>query len=420
MPSGSAFSNIIGPVVSNIPSAVEPAESPYWRFVVTDNDSRLLTFLDRIAIDRTVTYALDQPAVATGSVPSDEPEINILHTDGDPFLAEGTRLLYGFRREVQSPGIYAWIIRFAGRIEQLQDVAESDNAMSHYSAFDPWRYLNSRVIRNSEGGLVGQNGISWDDTRIDVIVGSLLEWSKDADGNTFIDAGPDYGGTGWWDGTIQALDQIDINFQQGMTIGEAWTQLTSNSLCDIVLTPVWDPLNRPGILCDLNVYAQAGQIVDEAIFAWDKPSRSLIGLDRLVDGTARANNIKFWAGQAGSGTGGQSIPVQSDAVSKAKYETYWGTQFWPAQNVARAVEALAAAQLELRKDGKRTVSFTPAPERSPLLFQEYFLGDRVKVYASDRFREELAGYQRVYGIPLTIADDATETITGMLTSVNGT
>lgn len=421
MPSGSAFSNIIGPVVANVPTAVTLPESPYWRFVITDLDTNVLTFLDTLASNRQVTFLLNQAAVANGTVPSDEPEINILHTDGYPFLAEGIRLLYGFRREVQGVGsdgetTYAWIIRYAGRIEQINDVAESDNSLSTYTAFDPWRYLNSRPIRNSEGGLVGAAGISWDDTRIDVIIGSLLEWSRGTDGNMFIDAGPDYGGTAFWDGTIEALDQIDINFPQSTMLGEAITQLTSNDLCDVVLTPVWDPINRPGILCDLSIYAQAGATVDEAIFAWDKPGRSLVGVDRLEDGTARANNVKFYAGQGGSGPGGSSIAVQTDATSESLYGPYWAQQMFPAQQVANAVQALAAAQLELRKNGKKTVSFTPAPERSPLLFQEYGLGDRVRVYASDRFRQDLAGYQRIYGIPLVIADDATETITNMLTS----
>lgn len=419
--SSSADSNAIE-VQANVPAAVEICEGPLWRFVVTDLDCAPITWLERLARNRTVTYVLNGASVATGTVPSDDPRINIPHTDGDPYLAEGNRLLFGFRYEPQAPGISAWIVRFAGIIMQLEDGADADNSDTPYTAYDPWQYLRSRPVRNGPDfsyTLPGVDGSSYTDTRIDVIVGQILRNTIVTDGPVFIDAGTAYGGTAYWGGVIEACDQIDINFQQGSTVGDAWDELVSSNQADIVLTPIYDPDRRPGYTHELSIFQQAGAIIDDAIFSWDKVPRNAIGVSRLLEGSARANSVKFWSGQGGTAPGGQTIPVQTDATSEAKYGSYWGMQFFPGNNVPAAVEALAAAQLSIRKNGRQTVTISPSPDCATALFQQFNLGDRVPVYASDRMRAELSGYQRIYGIPISIADDATETIERMLASKEG-
>lgn len=419
--SASADSNEIT-VQANVPAAVEICEAPPWRFAITDLDCEVITWLDRLARQRTVTFVLNAPAIATGTVPSDDPRINIEHTDGDPYLAEGTRLLFGFRLEPQSSGISAWIVRYAGIILQVEDSAQQDNADTAYTALDPWQYLRSRPVRNGpdfDYTLPGVDGSSYTDTRIDVIAGQILRNTIVTDGPVFIDAGSSYGGTAFWGGTIEACDQIDINFQQGTNVGDAWDQLVGSNQADFVLTPIWDPIRRPGYTHELSIFQQAGAIVQDTIFGWDKVPRNLIGISRLYEGSGRANNVKFYAGQGGTALNGQTIPVQVDAASVAKYGEYWGFQFFPGQNVAAAVEALAAAQLDIRKNGRQTVVMSPSPDCSTALFQAFFLGDRVPVYASARLRDTLTGYQRIYGIPISIADDSTETIERMLASKEG-
>lgn len=406
-----ALSDPFGPITT-IPPAANPYVAPLWKFVVTDIDSVVLTMLDKLASQRMVTYTLNQPAVSEGLVPSDNPEVNILHTDGYPFLSEGRRLLLGFRREGGSP---PWVIRFAGIIMQVEDSPPNqDISYSHYTAYDPWQLMLRRpVVNYITGKLPGPKGISWDDTRGDVIAGQVLRNTIAWHGNSFIDAGPDYGGTSFYTGTLQPTLQMDINFAQGTSVGDAWVQLVETSTMDIVLTPIYDPVNRPGYLCELNVYDQAGTNQDEAIFAWDLPSRSLTGISDLFDGTQRANVVQLFAG-----TGGVPATKVSDATSIAAYQEYWQTQFLPGRNVKEAVNAMALEMLSLQKNGQQTVTISPAPERAPLPFTEYFLGDRVPVYASSNLRQAVSGYQRIYGIPIEIADDATERIRQLLTSEN--
>ena len=249
-----------------------------------------------------------------------------------------------------------------------------------------------------------------------MIVGELLKNTIVNNGTCGLDMGVTYGGTVFWGGTIVACLPLDINFQQGLSVGEAWQQLTNNYDCDIIITPIYDPINRPGYLGEVSVVPQAGIERDNAIFAWDLPSQSLVQISRLYDGTLRANKVKFFAGQGGTALGGQSVPVQTDAASVAKFGEYWRQQFFPGQNVAGVVQLLAQAELAFSANGRQTVTISPAPERSPHPFDEYYLGDRVPVYASNRLRAVLSGYQRVYGIPVTIGDDGTETVQQLLTT----
>lgn len=400
-----------------IPAADLPYRSPAWRFVVLDLITfEVLSFLDVLATSRAVTYTLDDATQAQMVVPSDSPEVNIPwpDPDDDPFLSEGSRTLLGLRRD--GPPEAPWTPRFHGIIMQLEDTAQTDNAYSHLTAWDPWKYLMARPVCKADGSLPGVNGLSFTATRIDVVLGTLLANTIDNQGVTGIDLGLDYSGTAYYAGTIEMLPEIDINFQQGLSVGEAWQQLTNQNDCDIILRAIYDPINRPGYLVEGSIYAQAGADRDDAIMAWNMPSRSLVQISRMQDGTLRANKVKFFAGQGGLAPSGSGIPVQTDAPSVAKYGEYWRQQFFPSQNVAGIVTLLAQAEVALSKDGRETVTISPAPERSPHPFDDYFLGDRVPVYASSALRAPLAGYQRIYGIPLQIGDDATEQVQQLLTS----
>ena len=99
-----------------------------WRFVVTTLTGRLVTLLDRRSTARRIDYVLNKAAMATGTVPSDVPEINLVLGDGHTFLDEGVRNIYGFRKE---GGDTEWTVRFGGRVLQLGDSAdESTGAIS--------------------------------------------------------------------------------------------------------------------------------------------------------------------------------------------------------------------------------------------------------------------------------------------------
>jgi hypothetical protein len=369
-------------------------ESQPWRFVVTNLDGETMTFLDKLCSNREINRTLNAPMRINGSVPSDSPEVNIVTGDGSPWLSEGDRLLYCFRREGLEPGSHevSWVVRASGTILTVEDRGGPDAPVTDFEANDPWQVLYARPLRD-EFGLPPADGFHFNAPGNEIAF-QLLAMSELHDGPTRIDL---------LTGTVETTATVEIDFQQGMSVGEAFDALTATGTMDIVLEPIYDPIDKPGILCQINIYDHAGVDRHNAIFAWDKPSRSLVDLNRNRDGQQRANKLQYYIGQ-----GGPPVPLVTDAASVAKYGRYWDQQFFPGQEKAMAVEAFAEKQRSLRSDGLVTYTMSPAPERSPIPFVDYDIGDRVPIYGSRRLREAVFELKRVVSIPLVIGDDQME------------
>lgn len=428
-------------------------ESPYWRFLVTTLGTETLTVLDRLASGRTVTYVLNHPAEASGFVPSDSPEINILHTDGYPFLAEGVRLLYGFRRLNAPPDTNIWMTAFAGRIELLEDGTRENDGQSHYTAYDPWRYWHNIYFYGATE--VGGSDLPIGDivftnpTRANIVVRTLLqmvlgiaveEFDFSIFGpSVFLPAGfplnpsplyVDYRVGQGNDATVEAdpltcfqsCDYLDPGFTipQGTSLGEALEMVVATGKCDIVLEPTWKPIDipnpdpllnvvaAPGVLCTMDVVPLAGSDNYNAVFSWDLPGRSLRQVSDLIDGTQRANRVQSYAAN-----GGRPVTPQIDSGSTGTYGSYEAQGFKAGidgQGADNQIEVIAWSELILRRYGKETVTISPMAERAPLWGRDYTLGDRVPVYYSNNLRQALSGVMRVYGIPVAISDDALETV----------
>lgn len=403
-----------------------------WRFIITDLDSKTLTILDRYSINRSLRFALDEPASAEGEAFSDESEVNIAHSDGDAFLSEGNRLLYCFRREgpdTPRPAYYEalypdapWVCRFGGIILGVEDTA-GDSPRSHFTAFDPWQYLMTRPLVDDLGAIPTTELRCGSDrfaqTRADLVIQALLTNSYAAHGGFFLD---------WTTGTIDVLSDLNdagppafvYTFQGGMTIGEALNQLVQQGVCDLTITPYYDPGGKPGVVGRLNVHhAGDGTIQNAAIFAWDQPSRSLVEVNYAMDGTERANKLLYRAGVGGAAGAGA---IATDAASVAKYGQYWQQRDAPAALNKKQAQTWAAANVLLARNGGRTLTISPAAERSPDPFSEYWIGDYVPVYYSNRLRQAMkptkvggawTNIPRVYELPITVDDNGTERVEGL-------
>lgn len=437
-------------VTFNTLATLPTRDSPLWRIVITNawdaatgKDFVAYTTLDKLASDRVVTPMLNAPLMGEFTVPSDNPQVYIPAPlpDGDPYVSEGTRCAFWLRRESETPPYY--VVRAATLIQQVEDTAEQDDARTRCVGWDPWQYLMSRPVRvpnlfpnlPTEGELLPEEGVTFLNWTVGDIALQLLTDTIDYDGQCFIDP---FGGE-YADATA-TLAKFTI--PQGMSVGQAWAALTATGLCDIVLTPRYDPTDYTCFLANFNLYSKAGVERPSQTFAWNMPGRTLTQISRLQDGTSRANNVKMFSGQGGvSETQAQrDAPAASDAISIAKYRAYWAQQFLPGNIQPVAVNALAEFQLSLRKNGRETVTISPAPERSPRPFQDYQLGDRVPVFASGSpnvtpysfargtggFRQALGSaynvgsgedevqFARIYGFPIDISDDALETVRSMI------
>lgn len=403
-------------------------ESPPWRIVVTSLESETITFLDKLATNRRIAYPFNAPAVLSADVPSDNPEVNILwpteDADSEPFVAEGVRLVYAFRRECgvsngNQPTETPWVVRFGGILMETDDQAQDNPAVTGFTAYDPWMYLYRRPVLDPDtlDLPTTETGLTYLGQSADLIIQEQLNTNALAWPLTYPHEfmALDWGQSAFYNGTMESTDTIEeITFQRGCSLGEMLDMLRDTGTCDIRIDAVYDPINRPGFVGELSVFAFCGSFKPDAVFGWDKFPRSLTGITRHDDGTQRANRIKFYAGM-----GGVPIGLQEDVDSQSRVGVYYEQRFWPNQTSQPATAAMAAAQLALVKEGLRTYTLTPAAERAPLPFDEYWLGDLVPVWASRNFRDNIDGLAlRVEGVTFSVGDDQLERVDELLVAVD--
>lgn len=379
--------------------------TPEWRFAISDLDMFVLTLLDRLATNRSVAVTLNAPRIAEGSVLSANSKVNILHTDGYPYLDEGDRFLFGFRRDGVAPND-PWTIRFSGIIDLIDTQGAGDNASTRYVARDPRQMMFKRPVRDAAGALPSADGLTFvGQTARDILI-DLLDATETYDGPHYIDTtGPNLNDT----------DVIPtITFQQGTTVGEAWGELEATGTMDTVLTPLFDVFATPVKIVQLETYPQVGVLSPDVIMAWDKPGRTLVGISNMRDGSGRENSVRYHYGQ-----GGPASATVDDAGSQVRFGTYFGERFFPGQVKDATTALMAEKALLAYSQGKRTIVATPAPERGKQPFVDYLPGDRVPVSASKALLEDIDTQQRILSIPINIDDNGIETVTGILFTDEG-
>ena len=135
-------------------------------------------------------------------------------------------------------------------------------------------------------------------------------------------------------------------------------------------------------------------------------------MDRVRDGTIRANSIQYYAGQ-----GGPAVPLKENLESIDKFGLYFEQRFWPGQESVSAIAAVAEIALANIANGQVTYTASPAAERAPIPLVEYAVGDTVPLYATDRLREAIDEFSiRVEAIPIVIGDDQLERVNALLLS----
>lgn len=452
--------------------------SPTWKHLLTNRDSLVVSDLSRLASNRSARFELGAPATLTGHVPSDDFRVYFPSDDNfelgpaDPFwlgssgnivdfprLEEGLRLMYSFRRDGAEGDGAPWTIRHAGPVLELNDDANPSRRLSRFTVYDPWQYLYRRPCRLAElvntipdpdpTSMPGDPGVVFPGefaTTGDQVVCELLRRTIDQDGLTYIDAGVAFGGTAFYSGTIETTEAFEdpIIFPRGMSVGEAWDQMVDTGTLDIVLTPIWDPFNRPGYCAELNVFNHAGALdgqgpfdtVLEAfpVFHWDRVGRSLIEISRFTDGRERANRIRAFQGGTGAqnapwtqvldgGSGDDDAASVSDFYSRVRYGEYWHQETYVRQARTDTVKNMAHDELARRRVAHRGWTFRPTPEFSPRPFQDYMPGSFVGFSHSSKLRAEQWWlphqfndqeiFPRIFGFTLNISDSSLETVTSL-------
>ena len=106
-----------------------------WRFVLCDRLGSPLSYLDQFATERQFAFKLNRPSSLTFKVPSDEPLVNLPHTDGfgnvAPYLSAMDRTIRCWRKESGT-----WTLRYTGIVWNVQDASDDDVGYSTVQCFD--------------------------------------------------------------------------------------------------------------------------------------------------------------------------------------------------------------------------------------------------------------------------------------------
>lgn len=368
-----------------------------WQFIVCDANGVAIADVSRVTWGKRLSWRLDRSWFASARIPGDDPLRRILHTDGHPYISAGRRVLKCYRLESGR-----WVLRFAGRILQVEDDGDADETWTAFTAYDPWTTLYRRVVRNAGGSRAT-------DVIFAAQAGNVL--AKALVDRTIAYAGACGITTSSADCVFETTTNQELPLPQGTSVATALEMLCDTGLMDVYLRPVD---RQDGILVEMNVYNSFGDERAEAAFAYPG---TIERWRRLIDATELANDIDIFYGTRPAKAKDWKRSAHTDATSITAFGRWEDTRVFEGAKLGQA-QSIGTLELALRRNPRETLSITPLPERAPLPFLEWFLGDEIPVSTDDSTGQALSGVQRVYGFTLEIDDDGFERITDISTSSN--
>jgi hypothetical protein len=374
-----------------------------WRIVVTDLAGTAIVSVEGIASNKQVVFRLNRPAQLSFVVPSDDPRVNTLHTDGEPFISCSNRIVKGYRLEA---GV--WTLRFAGPIMQVEDNGDAETVSTSVTAFDPQQLLYSRLTRRTASSQATAGAI--DTATYSAVAGNTI--AKEQVDQTITSAGACFIQT---TGTFATTTAQSLTFEEGTTVGAALETLTETNTMDVIFDPV-DGVS--GIYATMSVAAARGSAKPAAVFGYGTANYAVQSIRRLLNGSELSNDARVAGGRPSTGA---TWPTgrATDAASSTKYRTY---ESWRAVDPditnTTFLGTLATAELALRKQPREYLSITPFAEKAPQPFTEYFVGDTIQIWTGSNLRQAVAGAQRVYGMTIAVDDTGFETVSEILAAAN--
>jgi hypothetical protein len=375
-----------------------------WRIVIADLDGTAIVSVEGIASQKQVVYRLNRPAQLSFVVPSDDPRVNTLHTDGEPYISCSNRVVKGYRLESGT-----WTLRFVGLVMQVEDNGDAESVSTAVTAFDPQQMLYSRVARRTSSSTTGPPGelntAVYTTVAGETIAREQVEHTITWSGGCFIET----------TGTFESTTPQSLTIEEGTTIGAVLETLTDTDTMDVIFDPV-DA--TPGIFAAMSVVASRGAPQPAAVFGYGTANYAVQSIRRLLNGSELANDVRVTGDRPAAGSQWPT-GAAADGTSIAKYGRY---ESWRAADpdITSTVflSTLAAAELALRKQPREYMSITPFAEKAPQPFTEYFLGDTIQIWTSKNLRQAVTGSQRVYGLTLSIDDTGFEGVSEILAAVN--
>jgi len=365
-----------------------------WRFVLCDFLGVPIAVLSAVASDKQLDFRLGRPARCSFTVPSAEPLVNLSHTDGFPYLSTGRRTVKAYRREGA-----AWVLRFVGYVWQLGDAGDADTMRTAVTCFDPMQRLARRIVRDAPGAV----------TATILANGGGAAIAKDLVDATNLHAGAT--GITTTGGTFATTPTLSYSFEPGTFIGPTIVELCDTDTVDVYFDPI-DATD--GLHVRMNAVAQRGTDRPHAKFGYARGNHANAVFQRTEDMEQVANDLTILGGPAET----RLQKRLTDAASIAAFGVYEDARAVTLATTQDRIDAIAAGELDFRVSPVGPLKVVPQPERAPVPWDEYFLGDTVRHYLSADTREAAVETQRVHGITVNIDDDGFESVGELLTAAD--
>lgn len=380
-----------------------PVPKHSYRAALCDRDGNVLKYiLDPdsglgIWTERQHEYHLGVARMFSGKVPADHANVAGLHTDGDPYLTELSRVLKVWRYERQGDGTWTWDPLFAGQIQSVEPAGDENGvAYASFVAYDPLSRLDDVYTRNAAGDKTAL--VSWSATSSATIIKTLIDRAQSLAGDIGIDTAI---------GHYDATPAVDYSVQQ-QTVAEAIAPLiNAYQGCDIWLSP---QDRTDGKYAYLNIYTKRFKDrSDETIFAWGTSPFTVAQITN-PRGDTPANDV------LAVGSSSRITGSYEDDTSKAAIGPWEVVEEYSDIAAPGLLANLAQGRVMFTAYGLERASFIPQRNLAGIDYRAtWHVGDFVTVKGGASLLGGISALVRIYGMTMTIDDDGTETITEIIT-----
>lgn len=445
------------PAVGAVTAAADPSAPPggylttgglpdvaLWKFVLCMRDGTWLADVSAIASAKRLSIRLNRPAEAHATVPSSHALVNTLAEDGYPYLSVGRRLLKVYRRQTPADD---YVLLHNGIIWHLEDEGDENVTKTQFTSYDPMMIWRFRPVRDATGDFstpTFANPIS-PGAMIQQMcansIGSIGDTSADREGPLGLDV---YSGI--FDlSTPPGLDVSQDMMDWPITMADMHTMLTDTGGLDVWIDPVEGDADVHGVL---NAVNEAGRFRPGVHFDYGMGDFSIRGMKRSLDMDTITNKLWYYLGPKvsadparwkGSITGTspgriggvlqswdpEVLQVMND--SRDAYGVYMSISIYDTMNDDRSEEIgentyraffanLWRAEMMLRAEPREMLFVTPT-RNAPFDIQDIQLGDVITINSSAVLRTGFTdALQRVYGLEVSIDDNAIEAIEELVVS----
>jgi len=405
-----------------------------WSFKLADiKTDTMLADITSATLTATVSPRLNRPLSMQLTLPADDANVRAAAFDGDRNLVVGTRCLKAYRNGILRGNVIVWNLEYTGDQDQTQVVV---------TGYDPAQRFKTRLVYDGSGNLADPSfasPMSGAEIILDVLDNSATYDDATISGVTPA-VFPVDTSTGAYDITIPPAVDLSSQLSDGpTTVADLYSLLTNTGAVDIVLQPVDSTMGfSAGIMAQLNAYNQFGVDLTATVnLDYATGDHSISSIRRVFDMDELTNKLRFLLGPkpdpsdpehwAGSIDATETTPVDMSAylalelASRQKYGAYALQTVYDsdgAENTVRTLfHTLFQTQIDLCVNPRELLYVTPSTDAPFEPFDDYFIGDIIKINASDIAGPAIGGEaQRIYGFDVTIDADGVETVGELICS----